>query len=163
MKRIICLLLKTLAFATDSIPECNLPADGRTVRCLYEDRAPSPGQHDYGRSDAFAGKTVRRQSAGRLAGLTGKKIKRPQTGNMKKTRKLLMNQAPGFLTAIRTRWWRRFFAGKQIPGYIPKDIVLRTVSHFQLAEQVFQRHAYVDAVIDADEFSVRIVAIGKVL
>lgn len=31
MKRIICLLLKTLAFATDSIPECNLPADGRTV------------------------------------------------------------------------------------------------------------------------------------
>ena len=34
MKRIICLLLKTLEFAADSIPECNLPADGRTVRCL---------------------------------------------------------------------------------------------------------------------------------
>ena len=32
MKRIICLLLKTLAFATDSIQECTLPADGRTVR-----------------------------------------------------------------------------------------------------------------------------------
>ena len=35
MKRIICLLLKTLAFATDSIPECTLPADGRTVRFVF--------------------------------------------------------------------------------------------------------------------------------